>query len=131
MMKNVSKILMAFCLSVLLFSCSDDNVGNLGVAQFVGIWQGSVRGDRNLPLRIVVSEDGSISGNIFESSITPLIFTLEGNVNESGVLSASFTVNQDRGNGNFFGEFSEDTASGTWEAFELEISGTWSAVRSE
>jgi hypothetical protein len=131
----------------LLFYCSDDQDDpNLNSSVFHGLWSGIFEGDDNGTWTFSVYESGDINGTL-TSKDDNIIYTLDGTVNNTGIVEADIILNSIVGsisgnlndslsygayqNGNKHGVFSgrsstdeESQILNTWHFYSAYLHGT-------
>lgn len=97
----------------LLFYCSDDQDDpNLNSSIFSGLWSGVFEGDDNGTWTFSVYESGNLNGT-FTSKDDNIIYTLEGSVDNTGIVEANIILNSIVGS--ISGNLNDSLSSGAYQ----------------
>lgn len=120
--------LMATTLSVTSCSSDDNSTENIKTeSKFKGAWTGTYSGEASGNWSALINENGEFTGQASSPSAST-VFTMKGNVNDSGVLDADFYVNNSVV-GEFNGTLEATSGQGNWTNTLLELSGTWNGTK--
>jgi hypothetical protein len=124
-MKN---ILTLSIIVLLMFSCSKDDNDSNKTSPFQGNWSGIFDGSTYDygTWSVNINSKGEINGNA-TSNYYNKTFQLNGNVNDSGEYKTTFktTFGTSSVYGEFKGQLSGKSATGTWFYHSLGTSGYW------
>lgn len=121
-MKTLRISLILFSI-ILLISCSKNDE----YSSFKGNWRGKLYGDINGTWTGNISAKNKFNGNVNATGFNSRIWEID--VSEGGELFQKEQVAIDQGAIIFYGNFTNNSGSGTWSFPRGNIEGTWEGTR--